>query len=118
MTWKPISKFFPGEQSPHYTVMQPVHGERDSMEALKEFFKSGVDELNFILFSTSGVHGTYTSIEEAEKNPGDAITYLIVHPRLVCLRYGNVTPETPEDFEFLKKLRSDSWNVIKNIGAP
>ncbi len=38
----------------------------DSMAALREFFPNGADPMNFVLFSTSGVHGTYATIEEIE----------------------------------------------------
>lgn len=38
------------------------------MRGLREMFPSGeAGALNFVLFSTSGVHGTYTLIEEAER---------------------------------------------------
>lgn len=100
----------------------------DAMEALREFFPDGqADEMNFVLFSTSGVHGMYTTIEEVEAAidlPGDhddrvdEVTFLIVQPRIVTLRYGNCLPRTPEDFAFLKKLRESSWAAAGQIGRP
>jgi len=76
----------------------------DGMKALRTIFENGeADNLQFCLFSTSGVHGCYTSIEEVEDHVmngavdddgygPDSVTFLIVQPRLVCLRYGNCNP--------------------------
>ena len=91
--------------------------------------------MNFVLFSTSGVHGMYTTIEEIEasilKYPDgpdpdgpdpDAddyhfpeVTVLIVQPRLVCLRYGCI-PVTLADIPYLKRLRESSWCTVQKIG--
>ena len=101
--------------------------DRDGMAALREFMPEGPDEFNFVLFSTSGVHGTYNTIEGAERGLagevdeyGDphstAVTFLIVQPRICCVRYGNCTPQTAEDIAFLKDLRARSWAVVQKIG--
>ena len=98
-----------------------------SMKALRRFFfsKDGINQDNFILFSTSGVHGTYGTIEDAE-NPDPAeyteeeiwslenqcVTFLIIQPRILCFRYGNVYPKTEDDFKYLKELRAASWKVM------
>ncbi len=108
-----------------------------SMEALRELFPMGsssVDEMNMVLFSTSGIHGSYMIIEEYEKELwerkrlGDkfdyeehgeeleGITFLMIQPRLVIMRYGLVFPEDKEDFEFLKRLRKASWEAFSKIG--
>ena len=99
--------------------------DENGMRALREMFPEGeADEMNFALFSTSGVHGMYNTIEEAEehlKNPSeetsDSVTFLIVHPRIVCLRYGNCSPQNAKDIAFLKKLRASSWKAAQKIGA-
>ena len=98
----------------HYSINQAV----DSMGLLRAVFPDGeANEMNFCLFSTSGVHGTYRTIEEEEANPGCGVTFVIVHPRLVTMQYGNVEPQTPEDFAFLKKLRQSSKDVVmRDIG--
>jgi hypothetical protein len=101
----------------------------DGMAALRAMFASGeADEYNAVLFSTSGVHGMYTTIEEAEADwlrgnkdeEGEPstphVTFLIVHPRIVCLRYGNCEPRSAEDFAWLKHLRASSWAVLGQIG--
>lgn len=112
--WKPLHG-----DSGHYNVSKIIN-ESYSMKALKELFPEGeksVNEMNFVLFSTSGVHGTYTTIEEAEEDEELSVTFLVIHPRLVSLRYGTVSPRKPDDFEFLKKLRCASWDIVKTIGV-
>ena len=90
-----------------------------SMNALRELFPNGdANEMNFVLFSTSGIHGTYQTIEEAESATHPSVTFLIVHPRAVAMRYGNVHPVTTDDFDFLKKLRASSQEVVSKIGMP
>lgn len=104
------------------------------MKALRQFFPAAkADEMNFCLFSTSGVHGTYNTIEEAERAvaekaagivrdpddddaPFEEVTFVIVQPRLCTIRCGNATPETAADFAFLKALRASSWEAVLTIG--
>lgn len=101
----------------------------DGMAALREFFPTGeASELNLVLFSTSGVHGTYGTIEEAEADiargnkdeDGDectpSVTFLVVQPRICCLRHGNCYPTNEDDIAFLKKLRESSWRAVQEIG--
>src|SRR5678816_402672 len=117
-----------GRDGAHYNTF----GCRDEngMAALRAMFPDGeANEYNAVLFSTSGVHGMYTTIEEAEANfkrgnkdedgedASPSVTFLIVHPRIVCLRYGNCEPETEDDFTYLKRLRASSWKVFSEIGA-
>lgn len=102
----------------HYSILRLINGER-GMEALRGMFPDGIaDDLNFVLFSTSGVHGTYATIEEAESREFPDVTFVIVHPRLVCMRYGECRAKTEDDFEFLKKLRESSHKVASGIGMP
>jgi len=80
--------------------------------------------MNLCLFSTSGVHGSYMTIEEFEEemilsseitNEEEStpeITFLIICPRTVTLYYGNCCPKTQEDIEYLKRLRQLSWNYF------
>ncbi len=99
------------------------------MTALRKFFESGkADEFNVCLFSTSGVHGTYRTIEEAEQEwllgcDGESgepckpmVTFLIVQPRICTTRHGNCMPNTADDFAFLKSLRQSSWDALLTIG--
>ena len=50
--------------------------------------------------------------------PERIVTFVIVQPRIVTLRYGNCEPITPDDFAFLKKLRESSWAAVREIGKP
>ena len=89
----------------------------DSMGLLKSVFPDGeANVMNFVLFSTSGVHGTYKTIEEEEKKPGIGVTFVIVQPRVVTMQYGVVKPRSREDFTYLKKLRNSSQKAVMNIG--
>lgn len=125
--WKSIFE----QEGMHYNIYSGKRAKKDdhcTMDGLRNLFPEGeANELNFCLFSTSGVHGSYCTIEEVEKtlknipNEDDdyfpeMITFLVVHPRVVCMRYGNVKPETQDDIDFLKKLRQSSWDAIKKIG--
>ena len=108
-----------------YALKRDEHG----MAALREFFNDDTAwEFNQCLFSTSGVHGTYATIEEAERiieagfkdEEGEdfepQVTFLIVQPRIVCTRYGNCEPKNKEDIEFLKWLRMKSYEALVRIG--
>lgn len=121
------------KEGAHYNQFQI----RGGVPALRSFFPTGkADEMNFVLFSTSGVHGTYTTIEQIEEsltkygvNPsfdgddwpddyrGNELTVLIVQPRICCLRYGTVDVAL-EDIPFLKGLRASSAVEMVKIGFP
>lgn len=106
------------------------------MESIRMMFPDGVaNEMNFVLFSTSGVHGSYTTIEEIEagllkygedfEDPeekhddwaGTTLTVLVVQPRIVCLRCG-VIKVGLADIGYLKKLRASSLEAVSQIGMP
>lgn len=100
----------------------------DGMAELRRFFgDGGPNDLNVILFSTSGVHGSYATIEEVEATlRGEAeeddqvtdVTFVILQPRVVAVKYGNVTPRTLDDIRYLKWLRAKSHAALLTIGAP
>ena len=93
--------------------------------------------MNFALFSTSGVHGTYTTIEQIESGikkygerpafmddeeaevPDDwhgiELTVTVYHPRIIGVGYG-VVNVTLTDIPFLKQLRASSWKILQQIG--
>ena len=110
--WKSIYGI-EGRHHNTFHLTNPING----IEAIKSIFTDGkCDEMNFILFSTSGVHGDYTLIEEVELE--DYITFLIIHPRTVTLRYGNAKIDSEQDIDFLKKLRESSKETVAKIGFP
>jgi hypothetical protein len=116
MTWQKIN---PPANSFYHSIMS-LQVQGMGMAALREMFPDAhADELNFVLFSTSGLHGSYLTIEHAEKSlksgevkDPDYVTYLIVHPRIVSLRYANCYPETQDDIDFLKRLRESSRKAV------
>lgn len=112
-----------------------------TIEPIKALFPStDVNEMNVVLFSTNGTHGTATTIEEFEEAfkilRGDSvgtqitvddieeadsvvengITYLIVQPRIVKTFYGVCIPSSLDEIEYLKKLRDSSKAVLSRIG--
>ncbi len=106
------------DDNPYYSVLQLTG---DGMEALRQLFPEGeANDLNAALFSTSGVHGTYATIEDVERGGDEPcdVTFVVIQPRIVCMRYGNVEPKNPDDFAFLKKLRASSLKALAGIGMP
>ena len=109
----------------HYAVKTEM-----AMVQLRRIFPEGkANELNFVLFSTSGVHGTYNTIEKAERflttAPADLsdedlclrdITFVIIQPRLCTIHYGLCEPKNIEDIKYLKRLRQTSWDAVLTIG--
>ena len=110
-------------ESPYYSVLA-LDG--DGMEALRQLFPTGeANEMNAVLFSTSGIHGTYCLIEaveedmlRAEREGPREVTFCVIQPRIVCMRYGCAEPRTADDIEFLKKLRASSMRALASIGMP
>lgn len=107
--------------APHYCIFA-IDQER-GVEALRLLFPTGkCDDMNFVLFGTSGVHGTYGNTDQLfedqtgkDKARGvDKITVLVVHPRLAGLRFGHIVV-TPEDVEFLNGLRESTRAVISTL---
>ena len=110
-------------ESVYYSVLR-LKG--DGMEALRAMFPEGeASDLDAVLFSTSGVHGTYCLIEavdedmqRAEREGPRDVTFCVIQPRIVCMRYGTAVPRTPDDIAFLKKLRASSLRALATIGMP
>jgi hypothetical protein len=121
----------------HYNIYSATHDPLASIVALREWFDSDdkINEMNFILFSTSGVHGCYTTIEEIEASmaaypdgPPDGddwpedycdpeITFLIVQPRLVGMTYGLAKIRNADDVAWVKRMRALTTAAVGKIGA-
>jgi hypothetical protein len=116
----------------HYNIWNISSGGVDGLRRV--FPDAKANEMNFVLFSTSGVHGTYTTIEEIEasiakygdspqfpedESPDDycypEITVTVYHPRIIGVGYGCVKVEA-KDIQFLKDLRQSSWEAVSKIG--
>jgi len=120
----------------HYNIWTISKG---GVKGLREMFPNAqANEMNFVLFSTSGVHGTYTTIEEIEQSlkkygaepdflsgenedkipddwHGTSLTTTVYHPRIIGVGYGNIKVAL-DDIEFLKSLRKSSWDAVRTIG--
>lgn len=112
-------------ESAHYSIFE-VRRE-DGMDFLKTIFPDGVaDELNFVLFSTSGIHGGYELIEDLSLDKAfeddepytPRLTFLVIKPRIVSVTYGNCIPKSESDIAFLKRLRATSLAAVSKIGFP
>lgn len=103
----------------HYKVIRSL----ETMEDIRSNFPDGkADEFNWFFASTSGAHGTYTTIDQIEKSwdlsPDDenyrrSLTVLIVHPRLCVLKFGEVEIRQRDDITFLRGLVSSTIEAIK-----
>jgi hypothetical protein len=71
--------------------------------------------LNWLFLSTSGVHGSYATLDEIEHYEPDtdepdawayrpSLTALIVQARSVCIRYGGEIEVAPEDIPYLRHV--------------
>lgn len=123
-------------QGAHYNIFRLDY--ECGIDALRAVFPKGeADEMNLVLFSTSGVHGSYVTIEDIESGLlkyGDAfdvdeaagqqwpddwhgrdLTVLVIQPRIVCLRYGQIRVWLA-DIPFLKSLRETSRRAVQSIG--
>jgi hypothetical protein len=127
MGWRRSSK-----EGGHYNIYSASHDPDAAIVGLREWFDSDdkINSLNFLLFSTSGVHGCYTTIEEIERSmkrypdgppegddcPEDyctpEITFLIVQPRIVGMTYGNATIRDMDDVRWVKRMRKLTAAVI------
>lgn len=110
--------------SAHYSIF-----EIESIDEVKHLFFSDfqgnpvsqprVDEMNFLLIGTDGVHGTGKTIDELEQewdneDYGHSLTMLIVHPRLVCLKFGDIEVNR-EDIPWLREVSKLSLKAVKEI---
>ena len=111
------------DDNPYYSVLKLTG---DGMDALRQMFPDGeANDMNAVIFSTSGVHGIYCLIESVEEDmqrdvrdgPRD-VTFLVIQPRIVCMRYGCAEPRTVDDIAFLKKLRASSLRALSTVGMP
>lgn len=113
------------DPDPYKTVLRlPGNG----MQALREIFPAGqANDLNQVLFSTGGTHGSCDTIEEIEfwqpdpdepDTPRPTLTFVVIHPRLLHLKYGECSPQTADDFAFLQALRGSSGVELAKIGWP
>jgi len=129
--WRRSSK-----EGGHYNIFAATHDPEASMAALRDWFSDAesVNEMNFVLFSTSGVHGTYTTIDEIERSmrkypdgppngddwPDDysdpEITFLIVQPRIVGMTYGLAKVRSFDDVKWIRRIQRLTAKAVAKIG--
>lgn len=90
------------------------------VSVLRTLFRDGeANSMNFCLFSTSGTHGSYLTIEDVAASLGtdepEQLTVLVIQPRVVRMLYGDIDVE-PSDIDFLKQLRESSKRAVAGIG--
>ena len=93
------------------------------------------NEMNLLIGSTSGIHGSYTTLDDLE-NPeserhkdsreeglsykevieyDEAFTFLIIQPRICRLIYGTIGFRSKEDFTWMRTIISESVaEIIKS----
>lgn len=99
----------------HYAVFQSF----EDISDLRELFPEGkADEMNWVFLSTSGVHGSYTTLDELESDPDFLdddgkmrITVLVLHPRLCSIVYGEMRFERG-DIPYLRGLARSTVDEI------
>ena len=92
----------------------------NDIDDLKSLFpKMKANSLNWCIFSTSGVHGSYFDLDEIEHslknnlNEYDTgycdpiLTVLVIKPRIVSLGWGNIEI-TLNDIPFLREIARSS----------
>ena len=114
---------------PHYKIIDSLKTIADVRTSLSP----GADELNWLFLSTSGAHGTYTSLNDIEGDPDPEdespheVTVLICHPRLVVLKYGCIDVPDQEDRDWLREqvartieaiIKSQAENLPKPVTWP
>lgn len=105
--------------------MHYKNGKIHSIKDLKDLFPSGeADGLNWCIFSTSGVHGSYFTLDEIEYSLREnldeysvhycrpRLTVLVIKPRMVSLGWGEIEVAL-EDVPFLRTLGETSLACIK-----
>lgn len=98
----------------HYTVNETIQ----TIDDLRAMFPSGeADELNWCFLSTSGVHGSYTSLDDIAAGPDEDgyednyVTVLVVAPRMIRCNYGHIEISV-HDIPWLRRLVSSTLEAV------
>lgn len=103
-----IQTLEPGKHMEHYTMYK-----FSAIGVLQEMFpESTCDSMNWVIFSTSGVHGTYTTLDDIERDGEGRLTVTILQPRKISIAYGEIEV-TKEDVPFLRKLAQSTLQAFK-----
>lgn len=104
---------FESDICPHYKCI-PL----DGMDHVRKLFPNGnADSLNWLFLSTSGVNGTFNTLDYIERHWSDDsnyVTALVLFPRLCVMYYGEIAI-TESDIPYLRNLvDSTIANVIES----
>lgn len=96
----------------HYAV----HESLKTIDDVKAHFPDGkADARNWFVASTSGVHGTYDTLDDIEYGKDGHfpthLTVLIIHPRTVVLKFG-VIEVHQDDIAYLRGLIGSTLGAI------
>ena len=100
-------------QWPHYEILR-----LETLEDLWECFPGDrADEMNWLVCSTSGVHGSYVTLDRLLERWDDEeglrfITVLVIQPRLDVLRYGELELHSHEEVRRLRHIVTSSIAAI------
>jgi hypothetical protein len=101
---------------PHCEAINSIKSIRD----LRDLFPDGkANTLNWCFLSTSGIHGSYATLDDmhappdADGPPSREVTVLVVHPRLVVMRYGNIAVRSDEDERWLRGLVQSTLDAVR-----
>lgn len=96
----------------HYSVNSLGDCELPAVTAMFHSDKRGpiADEKNWLFLSTSGVHGSYATLEHWKKE--GQVSFLIVQPRRVATFYGNVAVRSTKDARVLRRLVDTTIRAI------
>lgn len=94
---------------------------RWTFEELAAFFEAGSsgkpDQLNWLFLSTSGVHGSYVTLDDLEKEWGKAehqeITMILVCPRIVHMKWGTLSIKR-EHIPLLREWVAASLEAVRD----
>jgi hypothetical protein len=93
------------------------------MSVLRDVFPHAkVTKEAIVLFSTGGVTGHTTTLEQLVKdypfpsNEVRTISFVILKPEHVVTMYGNAVVSGMDDLQFLMTLRSNSLHVMSEFG--
>jgi hypothetical protein len=102
-----------------YEVVQEIMNFRD---VLSHFGENGADTENWLFCSTQGWHGTYKTLNDCERiikgedetwlPKGAYITVLIIEPKAVRIKWGEIHVKHLDQVEWLRKRVRETLDAI------
>ena len=112
-------------QNKYIARQLPGNNNDERWICLKAHFQNNkANPMNLLMGSTSGIHGSYTTLNELadeetfskeyefDRSHDEAFTIIIIQPRVVRLTYGTIGIRNDEDIEYLRNLISQSVQII------